>query len=128
MHKNTKATKRFWIKNKSLALQEEGCTTLGPTCLVTTARHVETCDCPVTISIVIDWDGDAFARWIGVSGILQRNKGSTDQVKWPFKDGAYYCYCAYILRIFRYSDFLSPMLTNTGIFLRGLKLSGESRS
>ena len=44
------------------------------------------------------------------------------------KDGAYYCYCAYVLRISRYSDFLSPMLTNTGIFLHGLKLSGESRS
>ena len=44
------------------------------------------------------------------------------------KDGAYYCYCAYVLRISRYSDFLSPMLTNTGIFLRGLKLSGERRS
>ena len=44
------------------------------------------------------------------------------------KDGAYYCYCAYVLRISRYSDFLSPMLTNTGILLRGLKLSGESRS
>ena len=29
-----------------------------------------------------------------------------------FKDGAYYCYCAYVLRISRYSDFLSPMLTN----------------
>ena len=37
-------------------------------------------------------------------------------------------YCAYVLRISRYSDFLSPMLTNTGIFLRGLKLSGESLS
>ena len=46
----------------------------------------------------------------------------------PGKDGAYYCYCAYVLRISRYSDFLSPMLTNTGIFLHGLKLSGESRS
>ena len=44
------------------------------------------------------------------------------------KDGAYYCYCAYVLRISRYSDFLSPMLTNTEILLRGLKLSGESRS
>ena len=44
------------------------------------------------------------------------------------KDGAYYCYCAYVLRISGYSDFLSPMLTNTGIFLRSLKLSGESRS
>ena len=38
------------------------------------------------------------------------------------KDGAYYCYCAYVLRISRDSDFLSPMLTNTGIFLHGLKL------
>ena len=44
------------------------------------------------------------------------------------KDGAYYCYCAYVLRISRYSDFLSVMLTNTVIFLRGLKLSGKSRS
>ena len=44
-----------------------------------------------------------------------------------FKDGAYYCYCAYVLSIARYSDFLSPMLTNIGIFLRGLKLTGESR-
>ena len=44
------------------------------------------------------------------------------------KDGAYYCYRAYALRILRYSDFLSVMLTNIGIFLRGLKLSGESRS
>ena len=44
------------------------------------------------------------------------------------KDGAYYCYCVYVLRISRYSGFLWVMLTNTGIFLRGLKLSGESRS
>ena len=48
--------------------------------------------------------------------------------KIEIKDSAYYCYCAYVLRISRYSDFLSPMLTNTGILLRGLKLSGESRS
>ena len=45
----------------------------------------------------------------------------------PIKDGAYYCYCAYVLRISRYSSFLLVMLTNTGIFLHGLKLSGESR-
>ena len=44
-----------------------------------------------------------------------------------FKDGAYYCYCAYLLRISRYSDFLSPLFTNTEIFLRGLRLSRESR-
>ena len=44
------------------------------------------------------------------------------------KDGAYYYYCAYVLRISRYSDFLSVMPANTGIFLRGLKLSGKSIS
>ena len=44
------------------------------------------------------------------------------------KDGAYYCYCAYVLRISRYSDFLLVVLTNVGIFLRGLKLAGKSRS
>ena len=44
------------------------------------------------------------------------------------KDGAYYCYCAYVLRISRYSDFLSAVLTNAGIFLRGSKLCGESRT
>ena len=55
--------------------------------------------------------------------------GKCRSVQWMLiKDGAYYCSCAYVLRISRYSDFLSPMLTNTGIFLRGLKLSGESRS
>ena len=62
------------------------------------------------------------------------NVGSRDPL--PFagkkyavlKDGAYYCYCAYVLRILRYSDFLSVVLTNTGLFLRDLKLSGESRS
>ena len=37
------------------------------------------------------------------------------------KDGAYYCYCAYVLRISRHSGFLWVVPTNTGIFLRGLK-------
>ena len=53
---------------------------------------------------------------------------SQESEGYKLKDGAYYCYCAYVLRISRYSDFLSPMLTNTGIFSRGLKLSGKSRS
>ena len=44
------------------------------------------------------------------------------------KDGAYYCYFAYVLRISRYLDFLSAMLTNAGVFLHGLKLCRESRS
>ena len=45
-----------------------------------------------------------------------------------FKDGAYYCYCAYVLRIARYSGFLWVVPTNTGIFLRSLKLYRESRT
>ena len=40
------------------------------------------------------------------------------------KDSAYFCYCAYILRISRYSGFLWEVPSNTGIFLRGLKLCG----
>ena len=61
------------------------------------------------------------------SGAFSRRTDQLHGFEW-FKDGAYYCYCAYVLRISRYSDFLSVMLTNTGIFLRGLKLSRESRS
>ena len=44
------------------------------------------------------------------------------------KDAAYYCYCAYVLSISKYSDFPSVILTDTVIFLRGLKLSGQSIS
>ena len=57
------------------------------------------------------------------------DSGTLSQYKYLqlVKDGAY-CYCAYVLRISSYSGFLSVMLTKTGISLRGLKLSGESRS
>ena len=44
------------------------------------------------------------------------------------KDGAYYCYSTYVLRISRYSEFLLLVLINTGIFLHGLKLCGKSRT
>ena len=44
------------------------------------------------------------------------------------RDGAYHFYCAHVLRISRYSGFLWVVPTNTGIFLRGLKLCGESRT
>ena len=42
------------------------------------------------------------------------------------KDGAYYCYCAYVLRISRYSDFLSPMLANKLVrsFKKHVRASG----
>ena len=40
-------------------------------------------------------------------------------------EGAYFCYCAYVLRTSTYSGFLWVMPTNTWIFLRGLKLWGE---
>ena len=52
----------------------------------------------------------------------------TDSVSDAIKDGAYYCYCAYVLRISRYLGFLWVVPTNTGIFLRTLKLCGESRT
>ena len=41
---------------------------------------------------------------------------------------AHYCYCAYVLRIFRYPGFLSVVLTYAGIFFLGLKLCGEIRT
>ena len=44
------------------------------------------------------------------------------------KDGAYFYYCAYVLGISRHSGFLWVVLTNTGIFLCGLKLCLESRT
>ena len=36
------------------------------------------------------------------------------------KDGASFCYCAYVLRISGYSGFYWNLLTNTTTFLRGL--------
>ena len=68
---------------------------------------------------------DVYDKW---QDEISSSKPWSSQLWTQFKDGAYYCYCAYVLRLSRYSDFLSPMLTNTGIFLHGLKLSGESRS
>ena len=61
---------------------------------------------------------------------MERQKNNKPKItkNKSLKKGAYYCYCAYVLRISRYWDFLSVMLTNTGIFLRGLKLCRESRS
>ena len=44
------------------------------------------------------------------------------------KEGACYCYCAYVLCISRYSDFLWMVLINTGIYLRGSKQCEESRN
>ena len=72
----------------------------------------------------------------GAHAILSRKKNFTSMVTEGFEkkhngtqgDGAYYCYCAYVLRISRYSDFLWVVLTNTRILLRGLKLSGEIRT
>ena len=46
----------------------------------------------------------------------------------PFKEDAHFCYCAYVLRISRYSGFVWVVPTNTGIFLRGLKLCRKSRT
>ena len=45
-----------------------------------------------------------------------------------FKDGAYFCHCAYVPRIFRCLGFLWVVPTKAEIILRGLKLRGESRT
>ena len=50
----------------------------------------------------------------------------THAFKYCLKDGAYFCYCAYVLCISTYSGFQWVVPTNTGIFLPGLKLCGES--
>ena len=55
------------------------------------------------------------ATWIILSVIL-------------LKEGTYFCYCAYVLRILRYSGFLWVLLTNTWIVLHGLKLCRERRT
>ena len=44
------------------------------------------------------------------------------------EDGAYFCYCAYILRISRCAGFYWMVPTNRGIFLHGLKLCRGSRN
>ena len=49
------------------------------------------------------------------------------KTKCMFKDGAYFCYCAYVLCISRYSGFLWVVLI-TGILLRSLKLCGDCRN
>ena len=69
---------------------------------------------------------NAWDNYIGKQGEISIQAS----IRWKgqIKDGAYYCYCAYVLRISRYSDFLLLVLINTGIFLRGLKLCGESRT
>ena len=50
------------------------------------------------------------------------------QVMYKIKDGAYFCYCAYVLHISRHLCFLWVVHTNTGIFLHSLKQSRESRT
>ena len=42
-------------------------------------------------------------------------------VKYVVKDGAYFCYCAYVLSTSRYSGFLWVVPTNTGIFFARFK-------
>ena len=53
---------------------------------------------------------------------FRKNHSTALSLTYLVKDGAYYCYCAYVLRISRYSEILSVVLTNAGIFLRGLNL------
>ena len=61
--------------------------------------------------------------------LFPENRSAANQTFFPLeidlKDGAHYCYCA---SRDIYSGFLWVVPTNTGIFLRGLKLCRESRT
>ena len=59
---------------------------------------------------------------------LPQSRNVQYQYYYIFKDGAYFCYCAYVLRISRYLGFLWVVPINTGIFLCGLNLCRESRT
>lgn len=60
------------MEDKSLALEEKRRTTLDPSALVAATRHIKTRDCLVSVSTVVDWNRDALALRVGVSGILER--------------------------------------------------------
>ena len=69
--------------------------------------------------------GQSRTNELGMTGFF---KNSTQTTKphclhngTPFKDSAYNCYCAYILRISRYSDFLSPIIIIIIIIIGQLK-------
>ena len=77
--------------------------------------------------ITDDWTAEQSQLLIKAVNLFPAGTASRYSCCFWRRDGAYYCYCAYVLRIPKYSDFLSPMVTNIGIFLHGLTLSGESR-
>ena len=66
-----------------------------------------------------------YIRLSGGGGEVNRKR---DVFHMSFKDGAYFCYCAYVLHMSRFSGLIWVVPTSTRIFLRGLKLCGESRT
>ena len=83
---------------------------------------------PKVSNVVLRYLNTTFKSTLRNSTKFELNKNNAINPILAFKDGAYYCYCAHVLRILRYSDFLSAVLINTGIFLRGSKVCGESRT
>ena len=65
-----------------------------------------------------------------VSGVYCLTIKHNNEVNKDILGRCQFCYCAYeyVLRISRYSGFLWVVPTNTGMFLRGLKLCGKSRT
>ena len=51
----------------------------------------------------------------------RQQKLQCEKISIIFKDGAYYCYCAYILPIARYLGFLWVVPSTTGIVIARLK-------
>ena len=68
------------------------------------------------IAVVFDVSGQTS---VDSPSVISPTGATLVSSRWTFKDGAYYCYCAYVLRISRYSGFLWVLPTNTGISLRG---------
>ena len=58
-------------------------------------------------------------------GVSQSVTGDIATIS-KFNDGAYCCYCPYILHIARYSGFLWVVPMNTGVFLRGLNYTEKA--
>ena len=71
---------------------------------------------PKLWNVVLIYLNTTFKSTLRNSTKFELNKSNPINPILAFKDGSYYYYCAHVLRISRYSDFLSAELINTGYF------------